>query len=98
MQYDTEWRACRRLEHIALNATAVKDYQPMQERVAAEFIHDLAADPENFYDIVRLCVSSLSSHVDCLNRIPCRCAARIVLSVTYGLSAKIVDTEVSTTR
>lgn len=56
MQYDAEWRACRRLEHLALSPAAVRDYQPMQERVAAQFVQELAADPDNFYDIVRLCV------------------------------------------
>lgn len=73
--YGTDWRACRKLEHAALNPTAVRDYHPMQEQFAALLASDILANPTNFYDLTRLC------------------AARIVLSITYGISASIIDTE-----
>ena len=57
---------------------------------------DILVDPSNFYDITRLCVaivtlsaaSSLTSEIH-------SSSMRIILSVLYGLSPRIVDTEVS---
>lgn len=57
MQYGAEWRACRKLEHVALGPVAVKQYLPMQARFAALLAKEIAEDPENFYDLVRLCVA-----------------------------------------
>lgn len=52
--YGPEWRACRKLEHMALSSGAVKQYEPMQERFAAMLARDIMDDPTNFYDLVRL--------------------------------------------
>ncbi|EKM52333.1 uncharacterized protein PHACADRAFT_164255 [Phanerochaete carnosa HHB-10118-sp] len=75
LPYGSEWRKCRKLEHIALNATAVKQYRPMLEHFSAMLALDILGDPDNFYELTRLC------------------ASRIILSVTYGLSARVTDSE-----
>lgn len=56
MEYGHEWRACRKLEHMALSSGAVKQYEPMQERFAAMLAKEIIDDPDNFYDLVRLYV------------------------------------------
>ena len=52
--YGPEWRACRKLEHMALGPGAVKQYEPMQEFFAATLAREIIDDPDNFYDLVRL--------------------------------------------
>ena len=54
MGYGPEWRACRKLEHMALNASVVKQYEPMQEHFAVTLAKEIIDDPDNFYDLVRL--------------------------------------------
>ena len=54
MAYGPEWRACRRLEHMALGPGSVKQYEPMQEYFAATLAKEIIDDPDNFYDLVRL--------------------------------------------
>lgn len=54
--YGPEWRACRKLEHIALNPVASKQYAPMQEHFAATLVSEIIDDPSNFYNLVRLYV------------------------------------------
>ena len=54
MPYNAEWRACRKLEHIALSPSAVKQYEKIQAKFAAMLVTDIADDPSNFYDLVRL--------------------------------------------
>ncbi|KIP07601.1 hypothetical protein PHLGIDRAFT_70797 [Phlebiopsis gigantea 11061_1 CR5-6] len=73
MEYGAEWRASRKLEHIALGPAAMRQYEPMQEKFAATLAKDILESPDHFYDLTRLCT------------------ARIVLALTYGLSASILD-------
>lgn len=54
MQYGPEWRACRKLEHMVLSPTSVRQYHPLQEKFAAMLAKEISEDPENFYDRVRL--------------------------------------------
>ena len=56
MPYGSEWRACRKLEHIALSSSAVKKYEPLQERLAAMLVCEISRNQTNFYDLVRLYV------------------------------------------
>ena len=58
--YGTEWRACRKLEHIALSPSAVKQYFPMQEQFAALLATEILDSPESFYDLTRLLVTIIS--------------------------------------
>ena len=52
--YGPEWRACRKLEHMALGPGTVKQYEPMQEWFAAMLAREIVDDPDNFYDLIRL--------------------------------------------
>lgn len=52
--YDTEWRACRKLEHAALNPTSVKQYRTLQEKCAAMLASDIIDEPTKFYELARL--------------------------------------------
>lgn len=54
MPYSPEWRACRKLEHIALGPSAVRQYEPVQEKFAAMLAKEILEDPDDFYDLVRL--------------------------------------------
>lgn len=54
--YGPDWRACRKLEHIALSPAASKQYQPMQEKYAAMLVSEILDSPDDFYDLVRLYV------------------------------------------
>ena len=47
MPYGPEWRACRKLEHVALNASAVKKYEPLQERLAAMLVGEIVKDSQS---------------------------------------------------
>lgn len=54
MEYGAEWRAGRKLEHIALGPAAVHQYEPMQETFAATLAKDILETPDQFYELVRL--------------------------------------------
>nr|BAL05172.1 cytochrome P450 [Phanerodontia chrysosporium] len=73
--YGAEWRACRKLEHVALNQSAVKQYRPVIEHHAAQLALDILQEPDKFLTHTRLCTT------------------RIILAVTYGLSARVTATE-----
>ncbi|GJE90574.1 cytochrome P450 [Phanerochaete sordida] len=61
--YGPEWRECRRLEHLALGPAAVKDYQKVQERIAATLCQNIMDDPANFFDLVRLNSARVVLHI-----------------------------------
>ncbi len=50
----TEWRAQRKLAHVALSPTAVKDYHGVQEDLAVMLNKALLEKPEDFFAHVRL--------------------------------------------
>ncbi|KAF5370376.1 hypothetical protein D9758_006898 [Tetrapyrgos nigripes] len=54
LPYGTEWRAHRKLAHVALNQNAVKVYHSAQEDLAVLLSKALVDKPENFFSHVRL--------------------------------------------
>ncbi|OCH91968.1 cytochrome P450 [Obba rivulosa] len=52
--YGEEWRAQRKLAHVALGLAAVKDYVIMQEDIAAGLARDLLKTREDFHALIRL--------------------------------------------
>ena len=92
MDYGAEWRACRKLEHIALGPATMRQYEPMQEKFSATLAKDILETPDEFFELIRLYVF-LTLQASLLIS-TCSCAARIVLALTYGLSAPILDKEV----
>ena len=97
MPYGSEWRLCRKIQNTALSQTAVKQYYNIQEDIATLMAKEFLDTPEDFFNLTRLCVIicnvlfSTDANPSWLNF---RCASRIVLSITYGLSVKTVDSEV----
>ncbi|KAI0635409.1 cytochrome P450 [Trametes polyzona] len=75
MSYTDEWKAHRRLAHVALSPNAVKRYHVVQEDLAALLSQAFVDNPEDFFSQVRLT------------------AARLILSLTYGLSVETADSE-----
>lgn len=56
MDYGAEWRASRKLEHIALGPLAIRQYESMQEKFAATLANDILETPDDFSELTRLCV------------------------------------------
>ena len=54
LPYGLEWRACRKLAHVALSITAVTKYHHVQEVLAALLLKDILDKPKEFFDHVRL--------------------------------------------
>ncbi|EMD35959.1 hypothetical protein CERSUDRAFT_115906 [Gelatoporia subvermispora B] len=54
LPYGEEWRAHRKLAHMALSSTAIKQYHSMQEDIAATLAKDLLDSPEDFFASVRM--------------------------------------------
>ncbi|KAF9266555.1 cytochrome P450 [Marasmius fiardii PR-910] len=54
MPYGSEWREHRRMAHMALNQTAVKKYQGIQEDIASLMCRDILEKPQEFHSLVRL--------------------------------------------
>ncbi|KAI0919557.1 hypothetical protein AcV5_001591 [Taiwanofungus camphoratus] len=54
LPYGEEWRAHRKLAHVALSATAVKLYYTVQEDLAALLSKQLLETPADFFSHVRL--------------------------------------------
>ncbi|KAI0635410.1 cytochrome P450 [Trametes polyzona] len=75
LPYGDEWKAHRRLAHIALSPNAVRQYYTVQEDLAASLCQAIVDDPEDFCSQIKLTTS------------------RLILSLTYGLSVKTVDSE-----
>ncbi|KIP07594.1 hypothetical protein PHLGIDRAFT_70828 [Phlebiopsis gigantea 11061_1 CR5-6] len=59
MPYGAEWRACRKLEHIVLGPGAVRQYEPVQENFAAMLAKEIIQDPDDFYNLIRLCAARI---------------------------------------
>ncbi|OCH86637.1 cytochrome P450 [Obba rivulosa] len=59
LPYGAEWRAHRKLAHVALNPTQVKEYQVLQEDIAAWLAKGLLETPEDFVDVVRISAGRL---------------------------------------
>jgi len=57
--YGKEWREHRKLANIALNATAVKQYNIVQEDLAAMLNQRFLENPEDFFNHVRLTTSRI---------------------------------------
>ncbi|EMD36021.1 hypothetical protein CERSUDRAFT_52757, partial [Gelatoporia subvermispora B] len=53
LPYGEEWRAHRKLLHTALSPTQVKEYQNMQEDIAASLCKGLLETPEDFMSLAR---------------------------------------------
>ena len=53
MSYGDEWRAQRRLAHMALSPKAVQKYQPLLEDYAARTATGLLDDPGEFYHHIK---------------------------------------------
>ncbi|EMD35960.1 hypothetical protein CERSUDRAFT_115908 [Gelatoporia subvermispora B] len=54
LPYGEEWRAQRKLAHMALSSTAIKQYCSMQEDIAAILAKDLLDSPDDFFASVRM--------------------------------------------
>ncbi|KAJ4480284.1 cytochrome P450 [Lentinula aciculospora] len=54
LQYNDTWRLQRKLSKTALSSDAVKDYQDIQARVAAQMCISFLTDPTHFRDHIRL--------------------------------------------
>lgn len=54
LPYGDEWRAHRKLAHLALSPAAVKQYHTMQEDIAAFLGKGLLDNPEDFFALVRM--------------------------------------------
>jgi cytochrome P450 len=54
LPYGPEWRACRKLAHVALSITAVAKYHHAQEALTALLLRDILDQPKRFFDHVRL--------------------------------------------
>ncbi|KAI0743770.1 cytochrome P450 [Daedaleopsis nitida] len=59
LRYGDDWRMHRKLEHSALGPAAVKQYQPIQEDLAALLAKQMLDDPEGFVDHVRLAAARI---------------------------------------
>ncbi|KAH9846771.1 cytochrome P450, partial [Lenzites betulinus] len=75
LSYGEEWKAHRRLAHVALSAGTVKHYHSVQEDLASLLCQALVESPKDFFGHVRLA------------------AARLILTITYGLSVNTADSE-----
>ena len=53
MSYGDEWRAQRKLIHMALNSKAVQKYHPLVEDYASGMAVKLLNDPEDFYHHIK---------------------------------------------
>ena len=53
MSYGDEWRAQRKLIHMALNSKAVQKYHPLVEDYASGMAVKLLNDPEQFYHHIK---------------------------------------------
>lgn len=54
LPYGPEWRAHRRLAHIALSPAAVRKFHRAQEDIAALFFQGLLNTPDDFFALMRL--------------------------------------------
>lgn len=54
LSYGEEWKAHRRLAHVALSPGTVKRYHPVQEDLAALLCQALVENPKDFFGHVRL--------------------------------------------
>ena len=67
LTYGEDWRVHRRLQHSALGPPAVKQYQIVQEDLAALMAKQFLDKPEGFIDHVRLWVSLAPETCDALD-------------------------------
>lgn len=54
LPYGPEWRASRKLAHVALSPAAVAKYHHIQEELATMLLKDFLDAPEHFFSHVRL--------------------------------------------
>jgi cytochrome P450 len=54
--YGEEWREQRKVAHIALNQSAVRQYHKLQEHLALSLCDDIIQNPAEFFSAVRLLV------------------------------------------
>ncbi|KDQ14640.1 hypothetical protein BOTBODRAFT_159082 [Botryobasidium botryosum FD-172 SS1] len=59
MKYGSRWRRHRKIMHSALHSGAVGQFNPIQHRVALEYLSDLLDTPEDFFKSLRLMTAKI---------------------------------------
>lgn len=85
-RYGTFWRDTRRVLQRQMNPQIVTRYRPIEMKSAHEFLQNLLATPENFFEHIK---RSVTFHVVCSQNSFCsRIIGRQALYTAYGVDVQ----------